>query len=170
MTDVAKFITINRDFIKNRFEDKTTVNMETSATQDKETAQRRKEILMTKKTDVIGCLITFWPLTGLSLDAPGAPWSWTFVAVRGLENLSFFIQTIIMLSTRFYRVRTLSCLQFSLEHSLDLLTSSLSSSSSSHSSLLMVNRTKNVKINGYTPHPSVKDKQHIHIMSAFSLY
>jgi len=32
--------------------------METSATQDKETAQRRKEILMTK-TDVNGCLITF---------------------------------------------------------------------------------------------------------------
>lgn len=58
MTDVAQFITINRDFIKNRFQDKTTVNMETSATQDKETAQRRKEILMTK-TDVSGCLITF---------------------------------------------------------------------------------------------------------------
>ena len=35
------------------------VNMETSATQDKETAQRRKETLMTKKTDVSGCLITF---------------------------------------------------------------------------------------------------------------
>lgn len=59
MTDVAQFITINRDFIKNQFEDKTTVNMETSATQDKETARRRKEILMTKKTDVSGCLITF---------------------------------------------------------------------------------------------------------------
>lgn len=58
MTDVAQFITINRDFIKNRFQDKTTVNMETSATQDKETAQRRKERLMTK-TDVSGCLITF---------------------------------------------------------------------------------------------------------------
>ena len=58
MTDVAQFITINRDFIKNRFQDKTTVNMETSATQDKETAERRKEILMTK-TDVSGCLITF---------------------------------------------------------------------------------------------------------------
>ena len=58
MTDVAQFITINRDFIKNRFQDKTTVNMETSATEDKETAQRRKEILMTK-TDVSGCLITF---------------------------------------------------------------------------------------------------------------
>lgn len=58
MTDVAQFITINRDFIKNQFQDKTTVNMETSATQDKETAQRRKEILMTK-TDVSGCLITF---------------------------------------------------------------------------------------------------------------
>ena len=32
MTDVAQFITMNRDFIKNRFEDKTTVNMETSVT------------------------------------------------------------------------------------------------------------------------------------------
>ena len=65
MTDVVQFITMNRDFLKNRFEAITTeeevsiFNMETSATQDKETAQRRKEILMTKKTDVSGCLITF---------------------------------------------------------------------------------------------------------------
>ena len=27
MTDVAQFITINRDFIKNRFQDKTTVKL-----------------------------------------------------------------------------------------------------------------------------------------------
>ena len=165
MTDVAQFITINRDFIKNRFQDKTTVNMETSATQDKETAQRRKEILMTK-TDVSGCLITFWPLTGLCFSCAQCPPVPNFCCQGTRKSEFLHVNNNYAGHPNFYRVRTLSCLQFSLEHSVDLLTSS----SSSHSSVLMVNRTKNVKIIGYTLHPSVKDKQHIHIISALSLY
>ena len=169
MTDVVQFITMNRDFLKNRFEAITTVNMETSATQDKETAQRRKEILMTKKTDVSGCLITFWPLTGLLFGCARCPPVPNFCCQGTRKSEFLHTNNNYAGHPRVYRVRTLSCLQFSLEHSLDLLTSSLSSSSS-HSSLLMVNRTKNVKINGYTLHPSVKDKQHIYIISALSLY
>lgn len=156
MTDAVQFITMNRDFLKNRFEAITTVNMETSATQDKETAQRRKEILMTKKTDVSGCLITFWPLTGLLFGCARCPPVPNFCCQGTRKSEFLHTNNNYAGHPRVYRVRTLSCLQFSSEHSLDLLTSS---SSSSHSSLLMVDRTNNVKINEYTPHPSVKDKQ-----------
>ena len=141
--DQCGSITINTDFIKNRFEAITMVNMETSATQDKETAQRRKEILMTKNTDVSGCLITFWPLTGLCFRCARCPLVPNFCCYQETRK-SEFLHTNNNYAghPRFYRVRTLSCPQFSLEHSLDLLTSS---SSSSHSSLLMVNRTKKCK-------------------------
>ena len=116
--DQCSSITINRDFIKNWFKAITTgmVNMETSATQDKETAPRRKEILMTMKTDVSGCLITFWPLTGLCFS-----WAWCPLCRQGTRK-SEYLHTNNNYAghPKFYRVKALSCLQFSLEHRLYL--------------------------------------------------
>ena len=59
------------------------------SSQDKETAQRRKEILMTKKTDVSGCLITFWPLTGLCFSCARCPLVPNFCCCQGTRKSEF---------------------------------------------------------------------------------
>ena len=53
---------------------------------------------------------------GCALAEPGGPWHPTFVLGR-LENLSFLFKSYAG-HPRFYRVKALGSLQFSLEHSL----------------------------------------------------